>query len=214
MPGSGSDGVLEEGDILKAITLPNGARFEISSPSVPFTLMRSVAPDTKVSVEILRDGKPETVELVTQKPTDDGLVEPEEGSKMGAYLSADADAPIDVTVHLERIGGPSAGLPFALGIIDQFTDQGLVANNNIAATGALDYSAYVVPVGGIKQKMYGAQRDGANWFLLPYGNCKDAAEGAPPGLTVVPVSTLQEGLDAVDHIASGDVSNLPSCPAS
>lgn len=214
VPGSGADGVLEEGDVLKAITLPSGTRFEISSPSVPFTLMRSVPPNTRVGVEIVRDGKPQTVELVTQKPADDGMVEPEEGSKMGAYLSADADAPIDVTVHLERIGGPSAGLAFALGIIDQFTEDGLAPATNIAATGALDYSAYVIPVGGIKQKMFGAQRDGAEWFLLPYGNCKDTVEGTPEGLTVIPVSTLEEGLDAVNHIAAGETDDLPSCPAS
>lgn len=214
VPGGGSEGVLEEGDILKSITLPNGSTYKMTSPSVPFTLMRSVAPDTKVSLEIVRDGEVKTVEVVTQAPPVPDAIGPEEGSKMGAYLSADADSPVDVAIHLERIGGPSAGLPFALGIIDQFTEGGIAGNSKIAATGALDYSAYVTPVGGIRQKMFAAKRDGAEWFLLPWGNCADAVDSTPAGLTVVPVSTLKEGLDAVEHITSGETGDLPVCPVS
>lgn len=213
VPGTGAEKVLEEGDVLKAITLPNGTVFPVASPSVPFTLLRSVPAGSTLSVLIERDGKEETVEITTTASTDSETGEVEEGSKMGAYLDADVEAPFDVTIHLEKVGGPSAGLAFALGIVDRFTEGGLTNGQKVAATGVLDYSAHVSPVGGIKQKMFGAKRDGAEWFLLPQANCEDTMGGVPAGLTVVPVSTLEEGLDAVEKIAAGDTGDLPSCPA-
>lgn len=211
-PGSGSEGVLLEGDILRAITTPDGDRHPVDSPSVPFVLLQDVPADSELKVEVLRDGQPQTVTVITHQPVDEQGEPVGRGSKMGAYLDADADSPLDVTIHLERIGGPSAGLAFALGIIDLFGPESMTGGEHIAATGALDYAADVTPVGGVAQKVYGARRDGAEWFLIPYDNCADLNGKTPSGITVVPVRTLQEGLDTVAAIGSHDTKNLPACP--
>ncbi len=135
----------------------------------------------------------------------------ETSSRMGVYLTADTDLPLDVTIHLERIGGPSAGLAFALGIIDELTPGGIVGDDVVAATGALDFAGNVVPIGGVKQKMYGAVRDGARWFLAPKDNCDQVVGNIPDGLDVIAVSTLTEGVEAVEGIADGNTADLPRC---
>lgn len=214
VPDSGSEGVLEEGDILRSITTPDGTVYPVDSPSVPFVLLKTVPAGSALQVQVERNGKNETVEVVTTSPPTQGEDAPAaEGSKMGAYLDADVDSPLDVAIHLERIGGPSAGLAFALGIVDLFSPTDITGGEVVAATGALDYAADVTPVGGVKQKMHAAKRDGATWFLVPYLNCPDVKGNVPSGLTVVPVSTFREGLAALNKIEAGDLEGLPACPA-
>lgn len=222
VPGSGADGQLLEGDILVSLKTPDGVVHEVDSPSVPFVLMENTPANSTVEVTVLRDGAEKTVEIVTAAPQatddeDEGGAETDgsapQGSRMGVYLGADTEMPIDVSIHLERIGGPSAGLVFALGIVDQLTPGGITGGESIAATGALDFVGNVVPIGGVVQKMYGAKRDGSQWFLIPEGNCQEAQGREPSGLRVVPVGTLSEGVDAVQAISDGAGDSLPTCGA-
>lgn len=223
--GGGADGILQEGDVLVSIETPDHQVYPVDSPSVPFTVLEATPPESKLVLTIQRDGEDRVVEVVTSAPLTTEETEgeggegsppsePKPGSKMGVYLSADTQAPLEVSIHLERIGGPSAGLVFALGIIDQLTEGGLIGDADIAGTGALDFAGNVIPIGGVVQKMYGAQRDGAQWFLVPADNCAEAAGHEPTGLQIVPVSTLREAVSVVENIASGANAALPSCPPS
>lgn len=220
VPGSGADGVLEEGDIVLALATPDGVVHPISSPSVPFTIVEDTPPGSTLTLTIQRDGEEKNVDIITSAPEpattadEDGVgdSQPPAGSRMGVYLSADTEAPLNVSIHLERIGGPSAGLIFALGIIDQLTPGGITGGEDIAGTGALDFAGNVIPIGGVVQKMYGAQRDGSEWFLIPADNCAEAVGNEPAGLRVVPVRTLRDAVSVVEEIASGQDTALPSCP--
>lgn len=209
-PGSDAEGKVQEGDVLVSIIGPDGVVHPVDRPSVPFDVMKSTPPGSEVLVTVLRDGREVEFPIVSSGPTED---ETFEGSKMGIYLDAETELPIDVTIHLERIGGPSAGLIFALGIVDQLTPGGITGGQVIAGTGALSFSGDVVPIGGVKQKMYGAVRDGAHWFLAPVDNCADVIGNEPKGLEVIPVATLAEGVSAVEAIAKGQTADLPSCSA-
>ncbi len=206
VPGGASDGLLEEGDVLVSLTTPDGVVHAVDRPSVPFTLLKTVPAQSPVEVTVLRGGKEETVQVVTQaSPGSDS------GSKLGIYLDAETEMPLDVEIHLERIGGPSAGLIFALGIVDQLGDHDITNGQVIAGTGALDFAADVHPIGGVKQKMHAAVRDGADWFLAPEANCVDVIGNEPQGLHVVPVATFEQALEAVEAIGGGEGETLPTC---
>lgn len=209
--GSDAEEKVEPGDILLSIRTPDGIDHPVDSPSVPFDLMKMVEPGSTVAITVERDGDQIDVPLVTSGPQQG---EAFEGSKMGIYLSADTKLPIDVTIHLERIGGPSAGLVFALGIVDRLSDHDITGGQVIAGTGALSFSGDVLPIGGVKQKMYGAKRDGADWFLIPTDNCEAALGNVPDDLTVIPVSTLAEAVDVVKAIGDGQTVGFATCDAS
>lgn len=222
--GSGAQGVLEEGDVLRSITTPDGTAYPMDTPSAPFALMASVPVGTPLQVEVLRDGEPKTVTVVSTSGTEsdssseqsggesDSEVVEEEGSKLGIYLNLDIeDMPVEVTFHLEKVGGPSAGTIFALSIIDELTGGELAGDKSIAGTGSLNYDGTVQAIGGIEQKMYGALRDGAEWFLAPKSNCDSVVGAIPDGLEVVAVGNLDEAVKAVESIAQGNTSDLPSC---
>ncbi|HEU0132598.1 MAG TPA: PDZ domain-containing protein [Mycobacteriales bacterium] len=111
--------------------------------------------------------------------------------------------PFPVTIALNDVGGPSAGLMFALGIYDRLTPGDLTGGKVIAGTGSIDDDGAVGPIGGIQQKLVAARAHGAAYFLTPSGNWDDAVKATPKGLHLVRVSTLREALAAVRAIARG-----------
>lgn len=153
-----------------------------------------------------RNGELVTEEIVSGE-SPDGY-----GSKLGIYLDTDIQMPLDVQVHLEEVGGPSAGMMFALTIIDRLTPGDLTGGVSIAGTGALGYDGRVQPIGGLPQKIEGAKRSGVEWFLAPSLNCDELSE-APTGINVVRVDDLKEARAAVDAIAHGSTEGLRACYA-
>jgi PDZ domain-containing protein len=121
---------------------------------------------------------------------------------------------VDVTLRLADVGGPSAGLFFALGIIDKLDGDGtgkggLTGGHTIAGTGTIDAKGKIGPVGGVPLKTQAARRDGARVFLVPKSQCSEASTRRPAGLRLVPVGTLDGALGALKQIRSGG--KLPSC---
>ncbi|MDO5719453.1 MAG: S16 family serine protease [Actinomycetaceae bacterium] len=207
--GSNAEGLVEDGDILRAIITPDGVRHEANRASLPFSLARELDPGTEVTMILSRNNAEEAITFETYQPEDPPI--DFVGSKFGIYLTADVTLPFPVTIHLEDVGGPSAGTIFALGIIDHLTGGKTTGGAIVAGTGAIGYDGEVQPIGGIKQKMYGAQRDGAQWFLAPRSNCDEVVGNIPSGLQVWPVSTLEEARDALASIRSGGTVNHPTC---
>lgn len=115
----------------------------------------------------------------------------------------DRHPPFTVTIALEDVGGPSAGLMFALGIYDRLTEGDLTGGRILAGTGTIDDDGAVGPIGGIQQKLIAARAHGARYFLTPDGNYDDAVHARPDGLRLVRVHTLHEALEAVRAIAAG-----------
>jgi Lon-like protease len=100
---------------------------------------------------------------------------------------------------------------FSLAIYDALTPGELTGGKNIAGTGTMDDEGSVGPIGGIRQKLIGARRAGADYFLAPADNCDDVKGNVPAGLTVVKVATFDEGRAAVRDIGAGKAASLPTC---
>ena len=104
--------------------------------------------------------------------------------------------PIHVSIDSGDIGGPSAGLAFALDVLEKLghnVDRG----NKIAATGEIFLNGNVGPIGGIKQKTYGAREAGVDAFLVPAGQNATDAKRYADGLRIIPVKSFQQALRAL-----------------
>ncbi|MFF5791421.1 PDZ domain-containing protein [Paeniglutamicibacter sp. NPDC012692] len=156
-------------------------------------------------LEILRGGKPLTVTVNTAAG--------QGGQRqLGIMLGSGFDFPLDVKFGLENVGGPSAGMMFALAIVDELTPGEMTGGKHFAGTGAITADGQVQPIGGIAQKMVGAKANGAQVFLAPADNCADVVGRVPAGLDVVKVETLDQARAAVEGIGSGkDPGSFPSC---
>ncbi|MFF2066482.1 S16 family serine protease [Streptomyces sp. NPDC058200] len=128
------------------------------------------------------------------------------------YLHKDPKT-VRVSLHLADVGGPSAGLLFALGIIDKLDGDGsggdLTGGRTIAGTGTITGSGRVGAVGGVSLKTQAAGRDGATVFLVPEAECADAKSELPKGMRLVPVTTLKGAVSALRALEKG--SRVPSC---
>ena len=120
---------------------------------------------------------------------------------------------LKVSMHVDDIGGPSAGMMYTLGLIDKLTPADETGGKTIAGTGTIDAKGKVGSIGGIRLKMLGAKRDGATWFLAPESNCGEVVGHVPSGLRDVKVSTLDEAYDALVAIGQGKGDSLPHCTA-
>jgi PDZ domain-containing protein len=163
------------------------------------------AGDSPSKLGIIRGGKATTVTV----GTDAGA----EGQRqLGILLSGSFEFPIEVKFGLENVGGPSAGMMFALAIVDQLTEGEMTGGRHFAGTGAITAEGKVEPIGGIAQKLVGAKNQGAEYFLAPAQNCADVAGRVPDGLQVIKVGTLAEARAAVEGIGAGqDPASFPGC---
>ncbi len=108
------------------------------------------------------------------------------------------ELPIDVTLNIENIGGPSAGLAFTLSVIDALTPEPLTGNLDIAATGTIHHDGTVGPIGGVPQKSHAVVRAGTDLFLVPASQVDEATAVAEPSVAVVGVETLADALAAIE----------------
>lgn len=108
-----------------------------------------------------------------------------------------------VTITAGNIGGPSAGLMFALEIIDQLIPEDLTRGYRIAGTGEITPDGQVGRIGGVRHKIVAANREKADIFFTPEDNAKEAMEKAKQigtDMKVVTVNTLQEAMDYLQQL--------------
>jgi PDZ domain-containing protein len=165
--------------------------------------LQKVAAGRGVALTVERAGKPVEATVVTQ--ADQGR------TVLGVTVSLSYTFPFTVKIKIDDIGGPSAGMMFALGIIDTLTPGDLTGGRHIAGTGEIAVDGRVGPIGGIRQKMRGARGAGAEWFLAPSDNCEEVRGNVPDGMADVRVATLAEAETAVKAIAAGRTGSLPHC---
>lgn len=194
-----NQGALREGDELEKI---NGEPIQDLAQLKQALTRQGTKPST---LTVKREGQ-SVDEEVSTAAAEDGT------RQIGVFLKPEYTFPMDVNFGVEDIGGPSAGMMFALAIIDQLTEGSLAGDTHVAGTGAITDDGKVEPIGGIAQKMAAAQRAGAEVFLAPADNCPDVQDRVPKDLDVVKVSTLAEARQALSRIASGtDPQQLPTC---
>ncbi|WNM30124.1 PDZ domain-containing protein [Streptomyces sp. Li-HN-5-11] len=130
---------------------------------------------------------------------------------VGISAGTDHTFPFTIDIKLADVGGPSAGLMFALGIYDKLTPGSLTGGKFVAGTGTIDDDGKVGPIGGVEMKTVGARSKGAQYFLTPADNCAAAASDTPSGLTLVKVNTIGDAIGALKDISSGKTADLPKC---
>jgi PDZ domain-containing protein len=198
-PGLPADGRLQAGDVVTSV---EGSPVQTSAQLRE--LVSGLDPGSAVRLGYVRDGAPAQTVVTTAAPRSGDA-----RSVIGVVLAEKPDYPFEITISLEDVGGPSAGLMFALGIIEKLQAESLTGGRYIAGTGEISVDGTVGPIGGIPQKLVAARDKGAEVFLVPDANCEEALGQAPDGLQLVRVSSLQGALDALRTVRDGGTP--PSC---
>jgi Lon-like protease len=181
--GTPADGRLEAGDRILQV---DGRR--VASIDQVRRAITSHRNGEQVDFLVSRDATPTSV-AVRVAAADDG--QPRVGVELRERFER---LPVKVTIETENIGGPSAGLMFALSIIDRLTAEDLTGGRRIAGTGEISVDREVLPIGGVAEKLVAARRQGATVFLIPADNCPDVRGRVPAGLRLVRVATLDDAL--------------------
>lgn len=179
---------LDPGDVIVAVDgvpvkTPDELRAEIGKRK----------PGTTVRLTLRRNGKSTDVTVRT-------VANPSDPSKPVVGITVDQDAkivlPLDVDIDLGDVGGPSAGLPFALEITRQLGRE-LTSGCRVAATGELALDGTVIQIGGVKQKTIGARKAGVDIFVVPAGQNAAEARRYAEGLRILPVESFQQAFRAL-----------------
>ena len=177
--------VLEQGDVIVA-----AAGKPVKTVAQLRSVIAPLAPGDTVALRLRRGGEilERTIETV-RSPT-----EPKRAI-VGISVTEDAQIhlPRKVSIDLGDIGGPSAGLPFALQVYQELgkdVDRGL----RVAATGEIQLDGSILPVGGLKQKTVGVRKAKADVFLVPAGENAETARRYAGGLRIIPVESFRQAL--------------------
>jgi PDZ domain-containing protein len=194
-------GVLKAGDVITAVDGQPVTANPVTGQSNLTSLIGAHPAGSTLALTIVRNGRSQAVQVGTK----------ESGGRpvMGVQVTGQFKFPFTVNFSVPGIGGPSAGMMFALGIIDKLTKLDLTGGKFIAGTGEIEVSGKVDPIGGIQQKMVGARDAGATIFLAPASNCANVKGAIPAGLQVVKVSTLSQAVTYLQDIKAGHP--VPAC---
>ena len=196
--GAPADGVLVPGDVVISV---DGTPIKTPQDVVVVTAHE---PGDRIEFVVERDGVERTETVGSQAAEDDGR------TIVGFSPSVGYEYPVQIDVNIDdRIGGPSAGMVFALAIYDTLTPGALLDGMHVAGTGIIGPDGEVGPIGGIRQKIAAASDDGATLFLAPADNCDEAAVSDPGQMRIVRIETLDDAIAAVESAAAGTWSPCP-----
>jgi PDZ domain-containing protein len=188
--------VLKAGDVITAV---DGQ--PVTGPSSLTSLVTAHPAGSTLTLTIIREGRTEKVQAATKQSAGHPVI--------GIEVTGQYKFPFTVKFSVGDIGGPSAGMMFALGIIDKLTADNLTGGRFIAGTGEIEPSGKVDAIGGIQQKMIAARQAGATVFLAPAANCSAVKGAIPAGLQVVKVATLSQAVTDLAAVNAGHA--VPSC---
>jgi PDZ domain-containing protein len=179
-------GRLEPDDVIVGV---DGKR--VVSPAALFRAMARHHPGDTVSFTIRRGDATRNVRVTTVRASDGRAV-------VGVVPepAVSIHLPIQVRIDANGVGGPSAGLAFALDILQEL-GRNVVHGRKIAATGEILPNGQILPIGGIKQKTIGAREAHVDAFLVPAGDNAREAQRYAHGLKIIPVETFSQALHAL-----------------
>ena len=186
VPGSPADGSLFAGDLITHIDGEPLADLEGLRRAIDGA---GTARAIRFTARPLEGG---AERMVTLRPVLDPQLE---RPVVGVYTVA--NFPFEIEIESGSIGGPSAGLMWALGVTDLLTPGDLTGDRAIAGTGTVDLAGNVGPIGGITLKVQAAEEADADVFLLPEGNLEEART-VESDLELVPVVTVEQALSYLD----------------
>lgn len=191
---------LQPGDLIEAV---DGTPVNSVTQAVEIISARGVG--EPVVFKVLRDDATENISVETAAD-DQGR------ASVGISVSTGFTYAPDVVYRVDSsVVGPSAGLVFSLAIYDKITEGNLLGDEVVAGTGTMKPDGNVGGIGGVRQKLAGAERDGATVFLLPLANCSDVGN-LSTDMRLVPVSTLKDAISALQLIDEGkSYAEVPTC---
>lgn len=198
--GAPADGVLGPGDLIVGV---DGTSVTSHYDVLRLLAERRPRGDVRLDVETAGGEGRRTTALTLAPEGDDP-----EGARLGAMLRTRHprfDLPVDVDIATDHIGGPSAGLAFALAVLDALTEGDLTGGRRVAATGTIGLDGSVGPVGGVSQKAVAVDHHEIDLFLVPRPELLQASRVAGEGVRVEPVDTLD---DALRILTDGSASTL------
>ncbi len=195
-PGYPASTVLKAGDEIEAV---DGK--PVTGPAGLSSLITAHPAGSQLQLTVVRQGKTLSAQVTSKESSGKPVI--------GVEVQQQYKFPFTVTIDVGNIGGPSAGMMFALGIIDMLSPLNLTGGKFIAGTGEITAAGQVQPIGGIQQQMAAARSAGATVFLTPAANCSSTAGAVPAGLRIVKVSTLSQAVSDLEAIKAGK--SVPSC---
>lgn len=216
--GAPADGALRVGDIIEAVTIAGNVT-HIDTNTDLSELVGAQPPGTELIVDFKRRGKPQQAQITTaalpegtatgggEEPSSIiGVVVQTYGGDLKEVLGEEGMAEQHLNVDWDssiEVGGPSAGLAFALEILDQGSDIIEDRGRTVAVTGSIDRLGNVGPVGGLLQKTQAAVDAGADMFIVPEANYPDVVAALEKigveGPEVVAVTHLDEAIAALNR---------------
>lgn len=182
--------VLERGDTVLSV---NGAPIRTVEDFAPALEGYEVG-DT-ITMTLLRNGTEIEVEV------DLAEKEEEPGEPMiGVFLGELTEPPFPLAIEAGDVGGPSAGMMHTIAIIDALTEGELTGGHVIAGTGTIQLDGSVGSIGGIRQKVVGAEAAGAEYILVPAGNYEKALTAEYDDIEIVSVATLDEAITFLENL--------------
>ncbi len=156
-------------------------------------LVGALKPGTRVTLGVRRGTEQRAVTLVTAA----NPISPKQ-SRIGVEVgqAANIQLPVPVRINAGSVGGPSAGVAFALDVMEEF-GRNVDRGHKVAATGELDLGGNVLPIGGVEQKTLGARRAHVDAFIVPAGENAAVARRNAHGLRIIPVRNFQQALHAL-----------------
>lgn len=192
LPGSAARGVLRRGDVILSV---DGASVDTTCD-----VGRAVAassPGDEVVLRIRREGQVMTVRLEAKTDPTDGM-----SAFLGIHMvdvNYQFHPGFRVSFKTGRIAGPSAGLMFSLALYDVLTPEDLTRGRIIAGTGTIACDGGIGAIGGIAEKVAGAERRGAQIFLAPAANA-EAARTAAGDIDIVAVATFDDAIEYLEDL--------------
>ena len=182
---------------------------EISDVEGVFEAIGEYTPGDEVPVTVRRGGAERRFDIETVAAEDDP-----KRPLIGVLVGTGYDFPFDVRLALDdSIGGPSAGLMFALSVYDTLTPGTLTGGEVVAGTGSITPDGRVGPIGGVRQKIAAAEEAGAEVFLVPADNCPSAVHDPVEGIELIRADDLSSAVEALETYTEDPSADLPRCPA-
>ena len=182
-------GVLKANDVIVRI---DGKPVTTSSDAVAAIRAHAAGDTLRMSVR-RGDGQPFDAEAV--------LGQGEEGRPLlGVRLTTKIQLPFDITIDSGRVVGPSAGLAYALELLDVLTPGELTGGSSVAVTGELLADGTVGAIGGVGQKAVTVRRAGIKVFIVPKANEAEARANAGGKVEIRGVATFEEALSALGSL--------------
>lgn len=205
-PDGPSDGELEPRD--RIVSLEGEPVTDVRQV---FRAVQRAEPGDTLAGEVRRGGRTRSFEVTTRPTPGDP-----DRAQLGVLVGTGFDFPFDVRIGIsDSIGGPSAGLVFALAVYDRLTEGSLTGGADVAGTGTIAADGSVGPIGGIQQKIVGAEETGAELFLVPADNCGEALEADvdDSDIRLVRAETMSSAVEALETYRDDPDAELPRCTA-